>query len=56
MDTALHEHNKCIKNIIFMIKMKGISVSVVDEENNSADKGRIITLWKQDPDHLTGTT
>ncbi len=62
MGTALSELNKCIKNItniIFMRKMKGITVlnslealgivQVADDEDNAAHEGRITALWGRIP-------
>jgi hypothetical protein len=63
MGTALHELNKSIKNMIFMRKMKGITVQssqealgivpAVGDDDTAGDEGQIIALWGSNPVHPT---
>jgi hypothetical protein len=62
MGTVLRELNKCLKNMIFMRKMKGIIILNAIEalglipsptEEYTDDEKRVIALWGPDPVHLT---
>jgi hypothetical protein len=63
MGTALRELNKSLRNMIFMRKMKGVTmlnslevlglIPSADTDTLSDDEGRIIALWGDDPVHPT---
>jgi hypothetical protein len=61
MGKSLHELNKSLKNMIFMRKLKNISLlnslealGIVPPSNSpDDDEGRIIALWGPDPIHPT---
>jgi hypothetical protein len=63
MGTALCELNKSLRNMIFMRKMKGVTllnslealglIPGAGEDVVSEDKGRIVALWGDDPVHPT---
>jgi lysophospholipase L1-like esterase len=63
MGTALRELNKNLRNMIFMRKMKGVTVlnslealgliPSADADTLSDDEGRIVALWGDDPVHPT---
>jgi hypothetical protein len=63
MGTALRELNKSLRNMIFMRKMKGVTmlnslealglIPSADAGSVSDDEGRILALWGDDPVHPT---
>ncbi len=61
MGTALRELNRCLKNMIFMWKMKGITILNAmalglipsPADDNPADEERVMALWGPDPVHPT---
>ncbi len=63
MGTALRELNRSLRNMIFMRKIKGVTmlnslealglIPSADADTLSDDKGRIIALWGDDPVHPT---
>jgi hypothetical protein len=63
MGTALRELNRSLRNMIFMRKMKGVTmlnslealglIPSADADTLSDDEGRIIALWGDDPVHPT---
>jgi hypothetical protein len=63
MDRSLHELNKSLKNMIFMCKLKDITllnslealgiIATADSCISDDDKGQVIALWGADPVHPT---
>jgi hypothetical protein len=63
MGTALRELNRSLRNMIFMRKMKGVTmlnplealglIPSAEDDSLSKDEGRIVALWGDDPVHPT---
>jgi hypothetical protein len=61
MGKSLHELNKSLKNMIFMRKLKNISLLnslealeiVPTNDSSDEDEGRVIAMWGPDPIHPT---